>query len=335
MADILNVLQNYIDGLTLGDKAPIAVACSGGPDSLALAHMLKEGYATPERTLHIISVDHALRADSQAEQASLSCIAQFWNYVKFKSLTWDHEENVDSRVQEEARAARYTLMAQYCKAEGINHLFLGHHMDDQAETFLFRLAKGSGLDGLGGMKPVQTYNESLSLCRPFLELPKADLISYCEEYNLPYISDPSNENTDFARVRLRESRAVLEGEGLSSKRLSVTATRLQKSRTALDWSIEQLIEKALSYKDSRRIEYNLELLIDVPEDLMTRLVLKGITELGAEKHYGPRLEKVESLSQDLIKAIQNRADFRKRTLAGVIFNVDQKDNKVVFEAENP
>lgn len=218
---------------------------------------------------------------------------------------------------------------QYCAAYEIGALFLGHHMDDQAETVLFRLAKGSGLDGLCGMRAVQCYDERLQLCRPLLGYSKEDLVDVCEAEELSYVDDPSNVCDDYARVRLRKSRAVLEEEGLSSKRLAMSAKRFLRAREALGEMADKAYETALEYKNTKRIVFNIEPLIDWPEEIVLRVVLRSVSEVGNDRDYAPRMEKVEALVEDIVHV----ETFRKRTLGGVIFSRDDAAGLLRLEQE--
>ena len=307
------------DFVTQFSFSRIAVAVSGGPDSLALWSVLSEGF---NGELHALHVDHGLRDESADEAAALA-----ERIEGLQVLRWDASS--DKRLQEEARRARYGLMAEYCAEHGIKHLFLAHHRDDQAETVLFRLAKGSGLDGLGGMRKVQVYDEGLSFVRPFLDVPKSDLVAYCEAQNLPYLQDPSNENDDFARVRLRKSQAILEEEGLSAKRLAVSARRFQRAREALDFISKNALGACRKDADTNRVELDSDALLAYPEEIVLRVMLLVIAEIGAEKDYAPRMERVEDLVADLIRSDA----FRKRTLGGVVFGRDDKRGLISCLAE--
>ena len=238
-----------------------------------------------------------------------------WGGVDAFVLTWAQEEKPESRVQEEARRARYEAMQAHCATHNIQYLFLGHHQDDQAETVLFRLAKGSGLDGLSGMAERQNHASGLVLCRPFLDVPKANLIAYCDKNDLPFVRDPSNVSQDFARVRMRQSWKVLEGEGLSSKRLSLTAKRLKRVGNALDEYANDAVKKSIKNSETVRILMDWSVLSKEPEEIVLRVLLKIFQDHGEAGEYGPRLEKTEALLDDLL----NEETFRKRTLGGLIF----------------
>ena len=321
-ADAMDALGVEWSGVTA-----VAVAVSGGPDSMALCALLK-GWAEHQNiAVHALSIDHGLRPESMDEARQVGRWLERWPGIQHHILKW--EAPAQSAIQEEARKARYAMMAQYCREKGIAQLCLGHHRDDQAETVLFRLSKGSGLDGLSGMRAVQLYDDHLALLRPFLDMPKAALIETCRAHDLEYLEDPANQNGDFARVRLRSARAILEEEGLTSKRLAVTAKRLGRARRALDELAEKIVKDAVLEKNTKRIVLKYKDLASQPEEIMLRCVLKVVEDLRPESDYAPRMEKAEALLDDL----RSSDSFRKRTLGGVIFERNDKDGTLSFTLE--
>ncbi len=230
---------------------------------------------------------------------------------------------------EDARTDRYTLLSEYCSRHGIKHLFLAHHQDDQAETFLFRLAKGSGLDGLAAMMPVQDYSPDLALLRPLLDIPKEQLVATCAAYEIPYANDPSNESEQFARPRLRKAREILEEEGLTSKRLAVTAMRLARARQALEEITDMALQDIIIDKETGRIVLDYKILRAWPGEIGLRVLLKAMRLVRAKDDYGPRMERAEALFEDLMLA----PTFRKRTLGGVIIARDDKKGLLFVTAE--
>ena len=305
-----------------GDDS-FAVALSGGPDSMALAWLMGQ----LGRDVHLLHVDHGLREESGAQSERLKALVSDWPHVTFVPLKWAHEAVLD-RIQERARNARYDLMAGYCQAHDIQKLFLAHHQDDQAETVLFRLAKGSGLDGLSAMQPEQEMG-GVMLCRPFLDIPKARLLETCRVHHLEYLQDPSNENADFSRVRLRAARDVLEAEGLSNKRLSLTSKRLLRARKTLDSIAIEAYQSCAEIKNTDRIEFNFNMFCALFEEVALRVLLRGVKHLRPDADYAPRLEKIETLFEDFYFGY----DVRKRTLGGIMFEVDERRDAFVLSKE--
>lgn len=307
---------------------PVAAAVSGGPDSLALAYALCRCAQGP---VHILTVDHGLRAEAADEARAVAQMAAAWPRAIPAILTRKAPAAPAARIQETARRDRYALLARYCAAHGIGILFLAHHRDDQAETFLFRLAKGSGLDGLCAMRPLQKLDGGpLLLARPFLDIPKSDLIAYCREHALPFAQDPSNENPRFARARLRRSREILEKEGLSAKRLAVTAARLAAARDALEFFTEKAFSQSLLENNPDRIVFNTDPLQEQPEDIRLRILLRAAARLRSPGGYAPRLERLEMLT----RRIFGDPLFRRATLGGLLFTLDRKNARLCIETES-
>lgn len=305
----------------LSSEKAIAVGVSGGADSMALCFLLSRWGAENDVKIHGITVDHDLRAESWQEAEAVHQWLVGWPSMQHKILKWDHKAAgaaIDSAVQEQARHARYALMSEYCAAHDIGALCLGHHADDQAETVLFRLAKGSGLDGLSGMAARYDYSDALCLVRPLLGFGKDELVALCGDENIASLDDPSNEDEQFARVRLRAARGALEAEGLTSSRLSVTAMRLARARAALEELSRKAYEAAVLKSDTHQIVLNKEGLLSQPDEVVLRVLLMAMERLNPAEHYAPRLERVEAILADMTCA----APFRKRTLGGVIFSRD-------------
>ena len=331
------MLKNHIDSFVsdhdeLKDSECLAVAVSGGPDSMAMTDLLIDYACGNDIALHILTVDHALRPESKAETQTVGDWVQSLGHahIKHKILTWQHD-NPDRALMEQARQARYELMAGYCRENNIQHLFIAHHGDDQAETFLFRLSKGSGLDGLASMASKQVYSDHLTLWRPLLDVPKQELIAYCDDKNLPYVNDPSNEKQDYARPRLRAAKEVLEREGLTSERLSLTAKRLRRARAALEVIANQTYEGALKTKDGDALCLDWAYLRQQPEEIGLRVFSKALHDMQSqEKPYGIRMEKIE----ELFSALWWQSDlssFKRRTLGGCMISF--RDDQLVLEKE--
>jgi tRNA(Ile)-lysidine synthase len=306
----------------------LAVAVSGGPDSMALCRVLSLwSAANGDIPVHAFTIDHGLRAESEHEARQVGQWLAAWPNVSHRIITLDLA-GTDSRVMETARRARYEALAAACRDAGAKFLFLAHHRDDQAETFLFRLAKGSGLDGLAGMEAMSAYDDNLTLARPFLTAGKDELIAFCEAQGIPFVNDPTNENPDYARPRLRAARAALEAEGLSAKRLAVTAARMGRARAALDHCAQKLFAESLKRKTDDGYIFSWEQLAAAPAEIRLRVLLRAMAELAEDDTgYGPRRENLEDLEADLFSA----PPFRRRTLGGVIVGLEKGLVEIVRE----
>lgn len=314
------------------DVNAIAVAVSGGPDSMALLDILTQWTVDRGLHLHALSVDHALRPHSKREIDRVAdwsrCQA---SHVQHHTLIWQHDSTAPkARIQEEARKARYVLMEAYCQKAGIDTLWLAHHRNDQAETLLMRLAAGSGLKGLGGMRLRMRRPSGLLCVRPLLSYEKAELVAYCTAHGVPYHHDPSNTNPQFSRARIRNSAAVLEQEGLTAKRLGVTADRLQRASDALDIYTDALWNSKACKHQVGYVEIESATFSACPEETAVRVMIRALEQYGRHGEYSPRMEKIEALVRELR---QSAYPFRKRTLGGVIVEKDEKTGWTKIQSE--
>lgn len=185
-------------------KEPAAIAFSGGGDSTALLHAC----ASHPYITHAFIIDHALRRGSAAEVAKSAEFARGLGY-RVQTQRWAHD-GVTTGIQVKARQYRYAAMGDMCRRAGLKHLFTAHTADDQAETLLMRLDRGTGWRGLAGMRetataPLWPALHGVTLHRPWLGVLRADLRAYNRDAGLDFVDDPSNENRDFTRVRARQA----------------------------------------------------------------------------------------------------------------------------------
>jgi tRNA(Ile)-lysidine synthase len=299
-----------------GRRALLAV--SGGPDSIALMRLAAQwqGHgASAGVSFFVATVDHGLRAESRAEAEMVGRWAQSLG-LPHQILVWQGAKP-HTRVQERARAARYALLRAYALSLGADYLLTGHHADDQAETIMFRLMRGSGIGGLAGMQSM-TEQDGVVLYRPLLGVPKKLLIDYCDACNQSYFRDPSNENFAFARGRLRKILPLLDEAGLDAAGLTRLGRRTSRAERALVAQAD-LARATLERTSSPDIVHiSAASLRDLPEEILLRVVGAEIAALGSKS---PRLERLESLAQDLCAALQLRKVWH-RTLAGVKLSLD-------------
>jgi tRNA(Ile)-lysidine synthase len=268
----------------------LILAVSGGADSLAMMHLVA-GWSRrnerTQRTIIVATVDHGLRPESGREAQWVANEARALG-LAHETLVWVGEKP-KSGIQDAAREARYHLLAELSwrlPDAGPAAIVTAHTQDDQAETFLMRLARGSGLDGLTGMSTVRRLGREAGckLVRPFLGLPGARLTSTLKSHGLEWIEDPSNEQDQFERVRVRKARGELERLGLTNEKIALSAQRLERARTALA----------------------------AAEELRLRLVARLISSFGGQEEVA-RLAKLEALVDRLAQP-----GFEGATLGGCI-----------------
>ncbi|MBI3678499.1 MAG: tRNA lysidine(34) synthetase TilS [Proteobacteria bacterium] len=284
-----------------GAPWPGAVAVSGGADSLALMYLLTDwakgrGKPAPQ----VLTVDHGLRSGSdkdaeqvakQARQAGLKAHVLVWKGAKPKS-----------GIESEAREARYRLMGEWLKTHQTGALYVAHSEDDQAETFLLRLARGSGLDGLSAMQPLAPFPvagfEGLRVVRPLLEISRKALREWLAAQKHDWIEDPMNDDPKFARVRLRKVLPQLAELGLSTTRIADAASHLSRAREALDSMTDALLSRAARFEGLAAVLDPLRLKT-APREIGLRALASVLSRVSGEA-YRPRFERLERLFDSIL-----------------------------------
>lgn len=261
----------------------LGVAVSGGGDSVALLHALTRCFEPGQVELHAATVDHGLRPAARDEAARVAELCDRLG-VPHTVLTWSGWDG-SGNLQAEARRARYRLLGDWLRKRGVTALALGHTADDQAETFLMRLSRSAGVDGLSGMRPVRTA-QGVTLIRPLLSVTREELRGYLRRNQLDWSEDPSNSDTRFSRVRARNALEALGSLGLTAKTLSEVADNMASARAALDW-YTFLGARDIATVEAGDIFFDLRQLRTFPEEIMRRLLIGAIGWItGAD--YPPR-----------------------------------------------
>ena len=257
----------------------LGVAVSGGPDSLALV-LLAHG-AMPGR-IAAATVDHGLRAESVAEAALVSKFCQ--------SLGVPHAvlkvEVALGNVQAMARSARYAALAGWAEREELAALATGHHADDQAETLLLRLTRGSGVAGLAGVRARGLVpGTQLPLLRPVLEFRRAELAAVVVAAGIAAVQDPSNHDDKFDRARLRK--ALAQADWLDVPALAASASHLADADAALDWAAQREWSECVS-----RAPLGLTYRPQAPRAVALRVIARIVRELDGEDARGSAVARV-------------------------------------------
>lgn len=301
----------------------LLIAVSGGPDSMALLALVAE-WAGSKRLPRpaVATVDHGLREGSAAEAAAVSRIAQ-GHGLCHTTLAW-HGEHPASGLQAAARTARYGLLAGHAARIGADAIVTAHHADDQAETVLMRLAAGSGVGGLAGMRHESSVS-GVRLLRPLLRITKARLIATCAARGLVFFDDPSNQDPAFTRARLRQVLPLLAAEGVSTRRLLRLADRAARADDALEAATTGLFASIAS-ADGAGLDLAWRCTM-APAEIRLRVLgrcLRHFGDQGGSEADGgaamPRLERLERLLAALDGAEAAGSPLR-RTLGGLIFDL--------------
>ncbi len=309
--------KTLFDGFA--DTPVLLLAVSGGPDSTALLVLAARWRAALKRgpKLLAVTIDHGLRPESAREARAVKHWARGLG-VRHRTLRWNGAKPA-AGLQEAARAMRYRLLGDAAQAVGARHVLTGHTLDDQAETVVLRMARGSGPTGLGAMArisplPANRENEIL-LVRPLLDLPKSRLFATLAVAGLSFADDPSNRDPRFTRARLRALMPMLAKEGLGARRLALLAQRLRRVEATLEFAADAAVaavsEAPWSGHDA--IVLDAEKFLRLPAEVALRVLGRAIARVGDE---GPvELGKLEALYEDLTAGGQARI---RRTLAGAL-----------------
>jgi tRNA(Ile)-lysidine synthase len=299
----------------LAEERALLIAVSGGPDSMALLGLLAQWALGPGRpALSAATVDHGLRPHSAAEAAMVAQICARLG-VAHRVLLWEGPKPATG-LQDAARTERYRLLAQEAARSGCRVVVTAHTQDDQAETLLMRMAHGSGPGGLAGMKR-RSRRGGLELVRPLLCFPKTRLVATAQALELPFVTDPSNDDIRFERVRWRRLMPAFAAAGLSAERLAVLARRLARVDAAIVPQVEALRGRLGA---SAATGFDAGLLFGEPDEVSLRVLALLVLETTGDA--APiRLERLELCHKTLREAFQGRRALR-RTLGGSVLSLD-------------
>jgi len=281
-------LQNRVSGVfdelfAAGLPERVGVAVSGGGDSVALLQLAVSWARDRDVQIFAATVDHGLRpgAREEAVQVGEMCMAIGVQHEILEWRGWDKSGN----LQDAARKARISLLGNWAKTHQISDVATGHTQDDQAETVLIRLGRGSGVDGLSGI-PATRMDANVRWIRPLLETGREELRQLLRTEGINWIEDPSNDDRRFERVKARQAMTVLEDLGITRKGLSETAGRMTKVRHVLDENT-QIAAKNLAKTEFGDVFLSFKEFFNLAEETRRRLLIHALNWVsGAE--YPPR-----------------------------------------------
>jgi tRNA(Ile)-lysidine synthase len=316
----------------------LILAVSGGPDSTALMWLAARWRNELEKPpgLVAVTIDHGLRKESAAEARAVARLAKRLN-IGHVTLRWAGRKP-KTGIQEAARNARYRLLSEEAQRRNASHILAAHTLDDQAETVLFRMARGSGVGGLAGMRridrmPVQGAR-SAYLVRPLLGVPKARLIATLKAAGLRYATDPSNADPRFTRTRLRALLPLLAAEGLTAERLGCLASRAERIEEALSVVLHaaQIALCPGPWRQGTSLSADAAAFLGLPEEVALRLLGRMIAHVG--RRGGAELGQLEVLYSDLRTGHTGGVTGPvRRNLAGVLVALSKA--KLSVEREPP
>lgn len=304
----------------------IVLAVSGGPDSVALMWLAARWRAALKKgpQLLAVTIDHGLRKEAAGEARDVKKLARSLD-LDHRTLRWTGAKP-KTGLPAAARDARYRLLTRAANGADATHIFTAHTRDDQAETFIMRLSRGSGIGGLAAMAR-QSPRDDVVLARPLLDVSKAQLLATLKNAGISFADDPSNRDPRFTRPRLRALMPALATEGADARNLARLASRLARANAALDIMTDGA-ERYLASIDTPGTSsgFDLSAFSALSDEIRVRLLLRAIDRIG---HEGPaELGKVEALLQAMDgafaagKSAAGQVRFR-RTLAGAIITLDR------------
>ena len=319
---ISKIFKEFSSSLII--KEDLAVAVSGGPDSLALAYLAKCYSIKNKIKVKYFIVDHKLRKESSLEAKTVKEILKKID-INCKILKWNGKKP-STNIQAEARNKRYSLLTNECKKTGIKYLLLGHHINDLFENFFIRLVRGSGLKGLISFSKNTKYiNKDPNILRPLLDLEKNDLLYISKKVFNFFVKDPSNINEDYKRTRIRNLLRSLEKEGLDKKKLITTINNLKDSDKSIKFYVNRNIEKNSVFFKKKNIyilNYNF---FDQSHEIIFRSLTTVIQRVG-KNYYPVRGKSINKLVEGI-----NTKSFSKVTLGGCF--IDRINNSVLISKE--
>ena len=310
-----------LNALAFPGDADIVVACSGGPDSMALAILAQRWAQARGRRAIAVVVDHGLRQEASEEAET---VGNRLRDLGLATTVLHYDGAKPGRdIQAAAREIRYRLIGSWLAGQGekdIPRLLLAHHQEDQAETLLLRLARGSGVDGLSAMSPV-SMRDGLTLFRPLLSFPKARLAATVRARGIETVDDPSNRNADFARVRMRGLQDVLAAEGLTPTRLAATAARMARARDSLNAARDDFLMHHATARREGFLTFPVDAFAGLTEEIALRVLSEAVRVLGG-RTYPPREVQIAAahaaILDDTLKGGRTLAGARVRIWRGEI-----------------
>jgi tRNA(Ile)-lysidine synthase len=315
---------------SLNQASGILAAVSGGPDSIALMHCLAR-WASMGRHPRILvaTVDHGLRLEAADEAAFVAGEASALN-LPHRTLLWTGEKP-KAGIQEAARKARYGLLVAHAREAGASHLVTAHNLDDQAETVLMRLSRGSGLSGLSGMRR-ETDRQGICHVRPLLDCPKSLLLESCRAQGWRFVVDPSNADERYARVRWRRLMPLLAEEGLTAGRLTRLAERAAQADEALDLKAGQALARGEPHLEGEGLSFKAAILADEPFEIALRVLEQALDQVGLGRE-NSRLHRLEACMERLRQAIA-AGEALSLTIAGALVRLE-RSGRVSIGLEPP
>ena len=317
-----NIFTRFNDQMSriVDGESKIAVAVSGGSDSLALSLLLNQWIKNKGGEIVCITIDHKLRVESSNEAIKVGNILRDLS-IKHYIIEW-FGKKTKSNLQEKARIARYNLLTDYCHQHNIEYLATGHQRNDQAENFIIRADHGSGVYGLAGIPTIGEFNK-IKIIRPLLEFKKEELQALLKEENIEWIEDPSNQNEHFMRVKVRK---LLNEYPEWIDKLANISNNLSKAKECIEYMLKKSITELVTFPSQDMVLIELLGFNQLPQEIRFRMISTMLQNIGS-KDKPARAERIERL----LNKVAAGNLFKASTLGGCL--ISRKKGQLVITRE--
>ena len=293
----------------------VAVGVSGGPDSIALVFLVNKWIKLKNGKLTALIFDHRMRDNSKNESFEVKKILKNLNINSI--ILRAQRNNLTKKNMSQARNNRFNGLTNFCKRKRILHLFLGHHYDDNIETYLIRKINGSNFEGLGSMEELSYFNQ-IQLLRPLLKIPKKSILTFNKKNNLVYLNDPSNKDLNYTRVKVRN---FLESENYQEL-IRYDFLAIKKEMPFYRDMIWSFFLDTLSYAASNKLKIDINKLLKLDNLIVERIILIGLKYFSLQ-NFRVRSTKIAIFIDEIKKS--NFKNFNLKSISIV-----KKDNFLVF-----
>lgn len=300
-------------------QTKVAVAVSGGGDSIALLHLAHRAAPHAGWTVSAVTVDHGLRPEAAGEAAGVARFCESLG-ISHTILRWDHGV-ITGNLMNEARKARERLIREWALAQGIVHVALGHTADDQAETFLMGLGRASGLDGLSGMGSFWR-KDGVKWSRPLLHHSRAKLRAYLVRHSISWVDDPTNDDDRFTRIKARKALTALAPLGITVESLETSISHLSVARHALKETLLAAVKSHVT-ETVGGLTISHPAYDSLPMDIRRRFLMAAIAWLSGDQ-YAPRGKALDHVQWRIILG-------KDATLSGCRIRVTDTDVRIMRE----
>jgi tRNA(Ile)-lysidine synthase len=301
-----NISKSFLifkNNIKIIKKNSFIIGVSGGADSLALTALAKAFQYEKKIKVFYVLIDHGIRKESSKEALQVRKLLKK-HKIHLNILTGKKEAKITKNIQKNARDLRYKLLSEFCKIKKIKYILTAHHSDDQIETFLIRLSRGSGVQGLSSMREATKLNNNTSIIRPLLNFKKKELIYISKKIFGRVFKDPSNNNKKYLRTKVRLLKKVLEKSGIQHEQIINSINNLRSTSDTLNVYLRKIYQINVK-KKGNRLKINFKNISKETTEIKIKILSKAFKNLN-NSYYPPRSKKIINLINGLVKKEQKK-----------------------------